>query len=114
MPYKNREDERRYQREYKAKKRAEGITGYDRSVWLKRNYGITVEEFDAMLLSQNGRCACCFSDSPGQWGTFHVDHCHDSGAIRGLLCQSCSTGIGKLGDSIEGLERALTYLKKST
>ena len=41
----------------------------------------------------------------------HLDHCHETGAFRGWLCFSCNTGLGKLGDSIEGLERAIAYLR---
>ena len=41
-----------------------------------------------------------------------VDHCHDTNIIRGFLCSECNTGIGKLGDNEEGVERALNYLKK--
>lgn len=42
-----------------------------------------------------------------------VDHCHSTGKIRGLLCHNCNTGLGKLGDSIESLTKALNYLKES-
>jgi hypothetical protein len=66
-----------------------------RKASLKRNFGLTPQEFDAMLISQDGVCACCGCESPGgkhdQW---HVDHCHATGRVRGLLCFRCNVGIG--------------------
>ena len=84
-----------------------------RSANLKRNYGLTVEEYEEILRAQDNRCALCGSDEPG--GTrvnrhFHVDHCHETGATRGLLCQRCNTGLGLLGDNLSGLMQAVRYL----
>lgn len=79
---------------------------------LKR-YGLTPEMFQAIKRAQGGRCAVCRKRFPRE-GTegkrIHVDHCHKTGRIRGILCSSCNTGIGKLGDSIEGLQLAIDYL----
>ncbi len=44
---------------------------------------------------------------------FHLDHCHATGKFRGWLCNQCNMGIGALGDNIQGLERALEYLRRS-
>lgn len=77
---------------------------------LATKYGITLDNWDAMLAAQRGKCACCRGDlriKPA------VDHCHETMAIRGILCSECNTGIGKLGDNIEGLQRAETYLWSS-
>jgi hypothetical protein len=52
------------------------------------------------------------TSTPQGRGTFHVDHCHETGKIRGLLCHSCNTGIGKLGDNLEGLQKAVSYLER--
>jgi hypothetical protein len=52
-------------------------------------------------------CQCC-GEAPYKWC---LDHDHDTNEIRGWLCDQCNTGIGKLGDNIEGLEKALKYLK---
>lgn len=60
--------------------------------------------------TQQGLCACCKREPE----KLVMDHIHGTDHIRGLLCHSCNTGIGKLGDNIEGLERALAYLKDST
>ena len=43
----------------------------------------------------------------------HIDHCHDTGAVRGLLCHGCNTGIGSLNDDIELLQRAIDYLREN-
>ena len=56
------------------------------------------------------RCQCC-NKIPK---VFHLDHCHDTGEFRGWLCSDCNQGIGKLGDSITGLENALRYLNETT
>lgn len=48
----------------------------------------------------------------GTAADLHFDHCHDSEAFRGWLCMRCNTGLGMLGDNIEGLERALAYLRR--
>ena len=67
-----------------------------------------------MLLSQGGQCAVCgvtLTTGKG-WGTqTHIDHDHVSGKIRGLLCARCNTSIGRLGDSVDGLMRAVEYLR---
>lgn len=79
---------------------------------LQARYGISIEQYDELLLAQDGKCACCGSNTPGGYGTtFRVDHDHTSGAIRGLLCQSCNAGIGFLGDTVEGVTQALAYLQ---
>ena len=74
-------------------------------------YGITLEDYDQILLSQNGVCAICHTTDPGGPGKrFVVDHNHDTGDVRGLLCNNCNRGIGYLKDSPNILSSALTYL----
>ena len=65
-----------------------------------------------MFTEQKGKCACCGIRQNELTMRFAVDHDHDTGLIRGLLCGNCNTGIGKLGDNIEGLMKALNYLEK--
>lgn len=79
---------------------------------LKRNYGLTPEDFDALLASQGGRCAICRSDDPGAKGMWHVDHCHDAGTVRGLLCSACNTGLGQFKDRPDVLRAAADYLEE--
>ena len=60
-------------------------------------YGITPEDYDRMLEEQGGRCAMCRTDDPGGHGGvkhFHVDHDHETGVVRGLLCDTCNRGLG--------------------
>lgn len=64
-----------------------------RSHWYKVNYGITVEDYKRMLGEQGGVCAIC-GEPPSPGRHLDVDHCHTSGAVRGLLCRSCNAGLG--------------------
>lgn len=84
---------------------------YERERRLPRVYGITAEQYHEMLSQQNQRCGICnlhFDDC----GAPHVDHCHQSGKVRGLLCRKCNTAIGLLGDNAESAMRAHNYLKE--
>ena len=86
---------------------------------LKRQYGITIEEYDDILLNQNGVCAICRlpesqrSNPRGAIDSLRVDHNHTTGRIRGLLCSKCNFGLGHLNDDIRLLERAIEYLNKN-
>jgi hypothetical protein len=81
---------------------------------LKRRYGITIEQFDAIVDAQKGQCALC--QEPLKLGTksVHVDHCHETGRVRGVLCARCNLGIGRFGDTIQGPEKAIAYLRRSS
>lgn len=87
---------------------------------LKLHYGITVDQYEARLKLQGGRCAICRTDEPGgRWGTFSVDHDHSCCAgkrscgkcLRGLLCSRCNTVLGMVNDRIDVLKSALEYLR---
>ena len=65
---------------------------------LLRNYGLTKEEFDKLLADQDGRCRGCGTDSPGTKG-WCIDHCHQSGRVRALLCTRCNSALGLTGDN---------------
>lgn len=75
-----------------------------------RQYGITVSEFDLLLAAQGRRCACCKSSEP-KGNNWCVDHDHVTGKLRGILCVTCNTGIGGLGDNLPGVLNAVTYLE---
>ncbi|MEV1242191.1 endonuclease domain-containing protein [Nonomuraea sp. NPDC050022] len=79
--------------------------GSERNYLLKHRYGITEDDFERMLAQQNGLCAIC-QVVPG---TF-VDHCHQSGLVRGVLCFNCNNGLGHFGDKTVLLELAALYL----
>ena len=81
----------------------------------KREYGITIEDYDEMLEAQGGRCAICRTDKPGGSGKrFAVDHCHESKKVRGILCQSCNTALGHFKDNVLILEKAIDYLNETS
>lgn len=80
-----------------------------RRAHLGRKFGITLEQHDAMLAQQDSRCAICYS---GFGQTPHVDHDHQTGAIRGLLCSKCNTMLGMAKDSPDVLRAAADYLEK--
>jgi hypothetical protein len=67
----------------------------DRNKTLKRKYGITVEHYEQMLKHQNGVCKICKSLDPSG-RRLAVDHCHTTGAVRGLLCPNCNTALGRI------------------
>lgn len=76
---------------------------------LRRNYGIEVEEYDAMLVAQNGVCAIC--EQPCVSGRrLAVDHDHRTNRVRGLLCSRCNQGLGLFGDDPERMRAAIAYL----
>ena len=80
---------------------------------LKQRFGMTLEDYDRMLMEQNGKCFICdVHHTEAVRGKLNVDHCHTSGKVRGLLCFNCNTALGKFKDDIELLEKAIAYLKK--
>ena len=66
---------------------------YGRKADLKKNYGITIEEYETLLDNQNGVCYICQNECPSG-RRLAVDHCHETDKIRGLLCCKCNTGLG--------------------
>jgi hypothetical protein len=76
-----------------------------KDISLKKRYGLTLEEFNSIRLSQMNVCAICKKSMK-----LVVDHCHISGRIRGLLCSNCNTGIGLLREDTDILKSAIDYL----
>jgi hypothetical protein len=76
---------------------------------LKTRYGLTPEEVEQMKLDQNGMCGICIRE-PKTW---HIDHCHQTGKVRGMLCGSCNMALGLLKDSERRIINAAIYLRKS-
>ncbi|MEV5572026.1 endonuclease VII domain-containing protein [Spirillospora sp. NPDC052269] len=83
-------------------------TGSARHYKLRLKYGITEAEADALVELQRGLCAICSDREPE-----HIDHCHDSEAVRGALCVGCNSGMGLLGDDPGVIRRAAAYLEGS-
>lgn len=81
--------------------------GGSRTYHLTRRYGIVAEEFDGMFEAQDGLCAICRS-APAA----HVDHDHDTGEVRDLLCFNCNGGLGQFKDDAEVLRAAADYVER--
>jgi hypothetical protein len=83
---------------------------YVRMHTLKKLYGITPEDYDAMYEAQGGRCGVCGVEKGKQ--NFHIDHDHGTGEVRGLLCLSCNAGMGQLGDDATRLRAAADWIER--
>lgn len=74
-------------------------------------YGVTLDWYNAQIERQGGRCAICQEVPTGE-RPWHVDHCHDSGIVRELLCGPCNTGLGHMRDNPAVLRAAADYLER--
>lgn len=93
-------------------KNPERFTAGVRNAQLRARYGIEPHEYERVLAAQGGGCALC-ARSAEQIGrkNLSVDQCPKTGAVRGLLCAACSSGIGALGDDADRIIRAAEYLE---
>ena len=78
---------------------------------LLRRRGITIVDYEKRLEDQGGVCAICGTSDSGRVGVFFVDHCHDTGNVRGLLCRRCNSGLGMFQESAVVLKKALCYMQ---
>jgi len=107
MPFKNKEKRKEYYKEYDLKRKDER-NEYNKEYYLKHKeeikenskrghflykYNLTLEQREKMKLEQNNKCVGC-----GEVKKLYVDHCHDTGIIRGLLCPSCNLALGLVKD----------------
>jgi len=113
-----RKDNNKYKNECKPcivkrskKNRSPSASEYDRERHLKVTYNMSLEDYDRLLKKQGGGCAICHTTTPVGKGRYHVDHDHDTGKVRGLLCATCNQGIGLLKDSSAVCIAAASYLK---
>ena len=74
---------------------------------LKDRYGITLDQYDEMLVAQNSVCAIC--EGPPKTKPLYVDHCHTTGRIRGLLCAGCNTKMALIDDGPEVMRKFIEY-----
>lgn len=117
MPFANEADRIANSAKYYQRSRAE-ILQYKRD-WYKANkvknrlrkYGMTPADYDKRLAEQGFTCALCPTEA---WetrdGVLHVDHDHETGKVRGLLCHHCNLGLGHFADDPDRLAAARTYL----
>lgn len=101
--------ERKERKAYKSK-RIEHYKAYDKSRKY-RQHGLTETEWEAMYEEQDGRCAIC--KDALDIDELKIDHCHDSGIVRGLLCNKCNVALGMLEDDVDRLQTAIAYILKS-
>lgn len=92
-----------------ARREAKGVYQYD----VTRKYGITAVEYAELLFIQGGVCAICKFPPSGKMKVLCVDHDHNTGAVRGLLCNGCNVGLGRFKDSISLLSEAVDYLVRN-
>jgi hypothetical protein len=87
---------------------------------LRSKYGISLADYNQMLAEQDGVCAICSlpervkHGKSGKTAPLAVDHCHDTGRVRGLLCFSCNVALGKFNDDHTLVNKALNYLLTSS
>jgi len=126
MPYKNKEDKTRIQREYRKTEKGKNTIRKNLKLWQENNpekvkkykrtsrfrqiYDLSYEDFLKMWENQNGRCAICgkFFNEPSD---ACVDHNHKTGKVRGLLCPNCNSALGFLNDDIDLMLKAAVYLR---
>ena len=106
---------------YKDKTNPDGLENRCKQCCIKRKddncrrkkYGITLEEYERILQEQKCKCAICGTIRPGAIiKRFHIDHCHKSNKVRGLLCENCNRAIGQLQDDPTILRKAAEYLER--
>lgn len=79
---------------------------------IKNTFGLSKEDYLNILVEQDNKCKLCEKPFQGLNGRdVHVDHCHETNKVRGILCMPCNVALGMLGDNEEGLTRALNYVK---
>lgn len=95
----------------KAAKRAKADADplYHRGLWLKYAYGMTLDQYDELLESQGGVCAACRGTCSKEY--LSVDHDHETGEVRGLLCSTCNLALGYVKDSVDLMRSLIAYLE---
>ena len=89
-----------------------------RNARYKSKYGISLNDYNDLLIKQNGVCAICFCPETGKGvhkgvKTLAVDHCHGTGKVRGLLCNNCNCLLGYAKDNLKVLAKAIQYIKEN-
>ncbi len=123
MPYKDPDKRREHRHQYYLNNREKALA--QMAEWRRKNperhasarrrfklwskYGLTTEQYRTLLDKQEGTCAICSQDAPAR--ALHVDHDHETGEVRGLLCNNCNRGLGLLKDDVVVLRSAITYLE---
>lgn len=98
---------KRYHKEYQEYR--DNHKEYYREYKYQQRYGLSSNQVDSLKRQQKNLCAICYESFTN---TFHVDHCHTTGLVRGLLCYPCNQYLGYIKDSSSTLEKAALYLIK--
>lgn len=80
---------------------------------VEKLYGISAEKYQEMLTNQKTKCAICERHQLQFRRRLSVDHCHETGKVRGLLCDNCNHGIGLFYEKIDRLKKAIKYLENA-
>jgi hypothetical protein len=88
------------------------VCGIEKAIddFYRATFGISADDFDAMLLAQGGGCAIC-GRRPEREASLHVDHCHDTGRVRGIVCLNCNQGSASSATDPDLVERAAADLR---
>ena len=86
---------------------------YKRKTSLKTKFGLSLEGFEKLFNMHKGKCWVCNGPPTGRWKRLHVDHCHKTGKVRGLLCHNCNTALGHLRDSTKIIKSLLKYIRRT-
>jgi len=103
----NLERDRKNKREWARRNREKKGRAWE----LKKDFGITIQDYNFMFDKQNGCCAICDTHQSELSRRLCVDHCHDTGRVRGLLCNTCNRALGLFKDDSAILLKANRYLK---
>ena len=109
IDYSSEEEKKQYKRDYNNNRYCPKRNKNNK---LKKAYGITLEEYNIMFEEQKGCCSICGDHQSSMLKSLSVDHCHETGRIRGLLCKNCNTSLGQFKDNIAILFKAIEYLRK--
>lgn len=95
----------------KAYNRRKQTPSQQRAWRIKKSYGVTTDQYNHMMVMQSDRCAICLTDEKPRYGYWHIDHDHQTGKVRGLLCEHCNHGLGKFSDDADNMRAAIKYLE---
>jgi hypothetical protein len=90
-----------------------GTTDTERNTRYKKKYGITLEQYEEMLIEQDSQCAVCGKTEQENTKRLAVDHCHKTGRVRKLLCHHCNCALGMVDDDRNKLVALISYLMEN-
>jgi hypothetical protein len=104
---KHRKSKKEYDKKYREKNKGDKKE-YQKKYTLKRSYGISTDQYNDMMNKQNGKCSICNEPLKKP----NIDHEHQTGYVRDILCHNCNTGIGYFKENPELLQKGIEYLEK--